>query len=79
MTTIPPESSVDKNFAHSGNPCRYCKREHDEVAPGPCPGIVAYRPPLAGEWFVGGDGRVIQAMFDFVAQSFSILEGYPYA
>jgi len=27
--------------SHAGDPCVYCGKRHDEVAPGPCPGANA--------------------------------------
>ena len=29
-----------KTYAHMGDPCRYCGTPHDDVKPGPCPGLA---------------------------------------
>ena len=71
------ERIADKNFAHIGDPCRFCGQAHDDVSPGPCPNIVAYRPPLMGEWFIGARGTIEQARLDFAVIKCSILGRYP--
>lgn len=44
-------------MAHKGDPCWYCNTPHDNVEPGSCPGFTGeFRPPKAGERFVGSFG-----------------------
>jgi len=66
-----------KEFAHSGDPCRFCGTAHDDVVPGPCPNIIAYRRPMAGDWFIGSNGNIEQARFEFTCRKFPILGRHP--
>jgi len=69
----------DKDLAHSGDPCRWCRTPHDEVAVGTCPAFEdKRRPPRAGEWFLGNRGPDL-ARFDFSYQSFAIFKENPYS
>lgn len=59
------ERTPRKELAHRRDPCIYCKQPMSEVEPGECPAFDGLRPPIAGEWFLGYRGNILQARFDF--------------
>jgi hypothetical protein len=65
---------------HFGDPCVFCGKNHDEVIPGACSAFYEKpRPPDAGEFFLSGDGQIVQAMFCFETLAYAIFKVNPYA
>jgi len=69
------EAKMVKLLAHKGDPCVYCKTPHNAVSVGMCPAFTGeIREPQTGEYFVGNDGFIKCAQFNFTIQKFPILE-----